>query len=71
MILDDLRIWINERLAPWLQSQGVEALPPYALEEPPTGIEADVACNLAGNILDVQDHLDEYLEIRDAGSRHE
>ncbi len=25
----------------------------------------DVACNLADNPLDVQDHLDEYLTIRD------
>ena len=31
----------------------------------------DVACNLAGNTLDVKDHLDEYLEIRDADTRHE
>jgi hypothetical protein len=26
----------------------------------------DVACNLAGNLLDVKDHLIEYLDIRDA-----
>ena len=31
----------------------------------------DVACNLAEEALDVKDHLDEYLEIRDAESRHE
>jgi hypothetical protein len=31
----------------------------------------DVACNLARNPLDVKDHLDEYLEIRDADTRHE
>jgi len=31
----------------------------------------DVACNLAGKTLDVKDHLDEYLEIRDADPRHE
>lgn len=29
----------------------------------------DVACNLADNYLDVKDHLDEYLEIRDANNR--
>jgi hypothetical protein len=29
----------------------------------------DVACNLADNAIDVKDHLDEYLEIRDAVSR--
>jgi hypothetical protein len=28
----------------------------------------DVACNLADNALDVKDHLDEYLEIRDGGT---
>jgi hypothetical protein len=31
----------------------------------------DVACNLACNALDVKDHLDEYLEIRDGASRRE
>jgi hypothetical protein len=31
----------------------------------------DVACNLADTPLDVRDHLDEYLEIRDADSRRE
>ena len=31
----------------------------------------DVACNLAGNPLDVKDHLDKYLEIRDADTRQE
>jgi hypothetical protein len=29
----------------------------------------DVACNLADNPIDVKDHLDEYLEIRDADTR--
>jgi len=31
----------------------------------------DVACNLAGNALDVKDHLEEYIAIRDADSRRE
>jgi hypothetical protein len=31
----------------------------------------DVACNLAANPLDVKDYLDEYLAIRDAGTRPE
>ena len=31
----------------------------------------DVACDLADNALDVKDHLDEYLEIRDADTRRE
>ncbi len=31
----------------------------------------DVACNLADNPLDVRNHLDEYLAIRDAGTRGE
>jgi arginyl-tRNA synthetase len=47
MILDDLRRQLNEQLIPWAQAQGLAALPVYALEEPPAGIEADLACNLA------------------------
>jgi hypothetical protein len=31
----------------------------------------DVACNLADNALDVKDHLDEYVQIRDGAPRHE
>ncbi len=31
----------------------------------------DVACNLADNALEVKDHLDEYLAIRDAAPRRE
>jgi hypothetical protein len=31
----------------------------------------DVACNLANHPLDVKDHLNEYLEIRDADTRME
>ena len=31
----------------------------------------DVACNLADNALDVKDHLDEYLEIRDIHPRRD
>src|SRR5947209_12852132 len=47
MILDDLRRWIDGRLTPWAHQKGLEALPAYTLEEPPSGIEADIACNLA------------------------
>jgi arginyl-tRNA synthetase len=47
MILDDLRRELNAKLLPWAKNQGLEKLPDYALEEPPAGIEADVACNLA------------------------
>jgi arginyl-tRNA synthetase len=47
MILDDLRFQLNAALSPWAKAQGLESLPLYALEEPPAGIEADVACNLA------------------------
>ena len=31
----------------------------------------DVACDVADNALSVKDHLDEYLEIRDADIRRE
>ena len=31
----------------------------------------DVACNLADNALNVKDHLDEYLEIRDGDAGRE
>jgi arginyl-tRNA synthetase len=47
MILQDLRNELNAKLLPWAKSQGLQELPAYALEEPPAGIEADVACNLA------------------------
>ena len=47
MILDDLRNELNTKLLSWAKSQGLQELPAYALEEPPAGIEADVACNLA------------------------
>jgi arginyl-tRNA synthetase len=47
MIFDDLRQHLTDVLASWTKAQGLAALPPFALEEPPAGIEADVACNLA------------------------
>jgi arginyl-tRNA synthetase len=47
MILDDLRTGIDRQLTPWARAQGLSALPIYALDEPPAGIDADVACNLA------------------------
>ncbi len=47
MIFDDLRQHIERILAPWAKAQGLEKLPSFGLEEPPAGIEADVACNLA------------------------
>ncbi len=47
MILDELRRQLDAALGPWAKAQGLPELPSYALEEPPAGIEADVACNLA------------------------
>src|SRR5689334_20836388 len=47
MILDELRGQMDSKLIPWAKVQGLEALPAFALEEPPAGIEGDVACNLA------------------------
>jgi arginyl-tRNA synthetase len=47
MIQDDLRRQLNEKLRPWAKAHGLASLPAYALEEPPAGIEADMACNLA------------------------
>jgi arginyl-tRNA synthetase len=47
MIWNELRRWLDATLSPWAQEQGLPELPAYALEEPPAGIEADVACNLA------------------------
>lgn len=47
MIWTQLRKWIDEKAGAWLAAQGVEPLPDYTLEEPPAGIEADAACNLA------------------------
>jgi arginyl-tRNA synthetase len=46
MIWTDLRRWIDQTLAPWAQQQGF-TLPVYSLEEPPAGIDADAACNIA------------------------
>ena len=42
-MLDNLRQELNEKLLPWAKAKGLEALPSYALEEPPGGIDADVA----------------------------
>lgn len=47
MILDELRPWVESSLAAWREKNGLETLPHYTLEEPPAGIDADVACNLA------------------------
>ncbi|MFA5976449.1 MAG: arginine--tRNA ligase [Elusimicrobiota bacterium] len=47
MILDDVRRFVDDQLTPWAKAQGLAALPPYMLEEPPAGIEGDVACNVA------------------------
>lgn len=46
MILDDFRQALDAHLVPWAKSQGLEALPPYVLEEPPANIDGDLACNL-------------------------
>ncbi len=48
MILDQLRKELDHCwLCPWAKAQGLDALPAYAIEEPPAGIDADLACNLA------------------------
>ena len=47
MILDEFRHRLNAILTPWAKAQGLDTLPPYTLEEPPAGIEADLACNVA------------------------
>jgi arginyl-tRNA synthetase len=46
MMLDELRHWLDAAINPWLEEQGIAQPPAYVLEEPPTGIAADVACNL-------------------------
>ena len=47
MIIDELHRALDAKLAPWARAQGIHELPAYALDEPPAGIESDVACNLA------------------------
>ncbi len=47
MIWDDLRHWVDEKAGAWAKTQGLDVLPFYTIEEPPTGISADAACNLA------------------------
>jgi arginyl-tRNA synthetase len=47
MILDDLRRRLDKKWIPWASAQGLVELPAYTLEEPPAGLDADVACNLA------------------------
>jgi arginyl-tRNA synthetase len=46
MLLDELRNWLNQALGSWAKSHGWSRLPAYTLEEPPAGVDADVACNL-------------------------
>lgn len=47
MILDDIKQWLNQTLLPWAIQNGLSELPAYTLEEPPAGIEAELACNIA------------------------
>lgn len=47
MIWADLKGWVDQKAGAWVKAQGIEVLPPYTLEEPPPGIKADAACNLA------------------------
>jgi arginyl-tRNA synthetase len=47
MLWEKLRSWLDEALPRWAKAQGIETIPPYALDEPPAGIVADVACNIA------------------------
>jgi arginyl-tRNA synthetase len=44
---DELRQWLDGAMGAWAREKGLDALPAYSIEEPPTGIEADVACNIA------------------------
>ncbi len=46
MIVENLRRELDAVLGPWFETQGLPSPPLYALEEPPAGIEGDVACNL-------------------------
>jgi arginyl-tRNA synthetase len=46
-IWEELRQWLESSLSSWAEANGLPALPEYALEEPPQGIDWDVACNLA------------------------
>jgi arginyl-tRNA synthetase len=46
VIFDALRSWLDKTLAPWFAEKGIMA-PAYTLEEPPAGIDGDVACNIA------------------------
>jgi len=47
VIWDELRDWLGQALKIWAKAQGLDELPAYTLEEPPAGLEADAACNLA------------------------
>jgi len=47
LIWTELKRWVDERAGAWVKTQGLPELPAYALEEPPQGIRADAACNLA------------------------
>lgn len=47
MIIDDVRQWVIQSTASWASQNGLGTLPPFTLEEPPAGIESDIACNLA------------------------
>jgi arginyl-tRNA synthetase len=47
VLWDDVRSWLDKTLAPWAKKAGLASVPDYSLEEPPAGIEGDLACNLA------------------------
>jgi arginyl-tRNA synthetase len=46
-VWDQLRSWLDPALAAWAKAHGVDDLPAYTMEEPPAGIDADIACNIA------------------------
>jgi len=46
MMLESLRAWVDQTLAPWFTAQNIPS-PRYTIEEPPAGIDADMACNIA------------------------
>lgn len=47
MILTEFHRQLESILNSWAKTQGLESLPPFTLEEPPPGIDADLACNAA------------------------
>lgn len=47
MLKATIRAKLDLLLSDWAKARGIDALPPYALDEPPKGIACDLACNAA------------------------